>query len=964
MGLDHLSRYESNDSSRPDVIREVSEPVSRGSLQSFPKSPPVSALSELIRNSPPIEEGSVEGGMEGSVDTDEEEFNSEGVMAVTVDKGIISQPTERTGLLLRQFMTGPGRSPTYDSIPDLESQKFSGMGVTSRIREVVTHTRFHSGLVIRRISNPKSWNRQAIWHYGFCRPIGHVPPVVLGLLLNILDALSYGMILFPLGEPIFANLGPDGISMFYVSCIVSQLVYSLGGSVFRGGIGSEMIEVVPFFHKMAFTILARVGQDNPKSVLATTIISYSLSSVLTGAVFFLMGKCKLGSLIGFFPRHILIGCIGGVGWFLVATGLEVSARLDGSLEYNMTTFQKLIQGDTIFLWTTPLALALTLLVAKHWIKYPLVDAAYFLSIIAIFYFFVAAIPNLKLPNLRGKGWVFEAPDASIPFYHFYSLYDFKAVDWEAVLATVPAMLSLTFFGILHVPINIPALGLTTGEDNVDVDRELRAHGISNTLSGFCGSIQNYLVYTNTVLFMRSGGDSRFAGVMLAVATFGVLVAGPVIIGFIPIMVVGALIFFLGFDLMREALVDTWGRVHRLEYLTIIIIVVTMAAWDFVIGILVGILLACVSSVLQTSQVSAIRGSLPGGVANSTVRRHPIQHRFLQQAGRQIHVMKLAGYLFFGTIVGVEKEIRNLLLESFQTQRVRFLVLDLYNVDGVDFSAAEAFTRINRVLNAKDVKMIVCSFSMEGEMGRSLCNVGLFDSEDAVQYFESLNSALEYCENYLLKAFYEHQRNALMQSDRSSNFLDIPARGRAAFPEDFEFNSPRRHHLLQVATTTLSEQDPAPLRKWQDYKQPLQLILKTFSDVSDKPEEFWYRAVPFFIRREFSAGAILYDRDDRPNGFYLLELGMLKAEYKLQQGKFSELIVSGTTCGELPFFSGTNRTSTTAAETDCVTWVLDEDNWEGLQETQTEVAQELLKISLKLTSERMDAITKYMLLTSG
>jgi len=68
--------------------------------------------------------------------------------------------------------------------------------------------------------------------------------------------------------------------------------------------------------------------------------------------------------------------------------------------------------------------------------------------------------------------------------------------------------------------------------------------------------------------MRSGGDSRVAGVMLALATFGVLVIGPVLIGFIPIMVVGALIFFLGFDLMREALVDTWGRVHRLEYLTV------------------------------------------------------------------------------------------------------------------------------------------------------------------------------------------------------------------------------------------------------------------------------------------------------------------------------------------------------------------------------------------------------------
>ena len=67
--------------------------------------------------------------------------------------------------------------------------------------------------------------------------------------------------------------------------------------------------------------------------------------------------------------------------------------------------------------------------------------------------------------------------------------DFRAVNWEALLETVPAQLSLIFFGVLHVPINIPAVGLTAGEDNVDIDRELRAHGISNALSGLCGSIQ-------------------------------------------------------------------------------------------------------------------------------------------------------------------------------------------------------------------------------------------------------------------------------------------------------------------------------------------------------------------------------------------------------------------------------------------------------------------------------------------
>ena len=81
-------------------------------------------------------------------------------------------------------------------------------------------------------------------------------------------------------------------------------------------------------------------------------------------------------------------------------------------------------------------------------------------------------------------------------------------------------------------------------------------------------LQNYLVYTNTVLFVGSGGNSRVAGIMLAIATFGILVIGPVIIGYIPIMVVGALIFYLGFSLMEEGLVAPWRKVHRLEYLTV------------------------------------------------------------------------------------------------------------------------------------------------------------------------------------------------------------------------------------------------------------------------------------------------------------------------------------------------------------------------------------------------------------
>jgi SulP family sulfate permease len=67
--------------------------------------------------------------------------------------------------------------------------------------------------------------------------------------------------------------------------------------------------------------------------------------------------------------------------------------------------------------------------------------------------------------------------------------DISAVNWSALADTIPAMFALTFFGVLHVPINVPALGISTGEDNLNVDRELIAHGVTNALSGSVGSIQ-------------------------------------------------------------------------------------------------------------------------------------------------------------------------------------------------------------------------------------------------------------------------------------------------------------------------------------------------------------------------------------------------------------------------------------------------------------------------------------------
>jgi SulP family sulfate permease len=41
--------------------------------------------------------------------------------------------------------------------------------------------------------NPKKWDRRALWNNVVVTPTSCLPAVAVGLLLNILDALSYGM---------------------------------------------------------------------------------------------------------------------------------------------------------------------------------------------------------------------------------------------------------------------------------------------------------------------------------------------------------------------------------------------------------------------------------------------------------------------------------------------------------------------------------------------------------------------------------------------------------------------------------------------------------------------------------------------------------------------------------------------------------------------------------------------------
>ncbi|KAJ7577964.1 sulfate transporter family-domain-containing protein [Mycena floridula] len=769
-----------------------------------------------------------------------------------------------------------------------------------------------------------------------------IPAVLLGSLLNILDGVSYGMIIFP-ATGVFADKGPMGVSMFFLSTLIAQLCYTFGGSSFAGANGSMMIEVVPFFHIIGTIIAGQIGEEHPREIIATTLVAFALSSLLTGVSFLIFGALKLGVILSFVPRHILVGCIGGVGAFLIETGLTVSMRIDDD-DFQMTveTFKFMfLDTHNLILWTLPLGLAILLRVITHKYNHQLIFPLYFIIIPMLFYIVVAAA-QLNLGNLREDGWLFGVEGgADAKWYEFYTYLDLKLVQWGPLSATLPTQFALLFFNILHPPLNVPALSVSLDED-VDTNQELVAHGWSNILSGLFGTVPNYLVYVNTLLFYRVGGTTRIAGFLLAVATAILLFIGTAPIAYLPVMLVGALIFVLGIDLVKEALWDTRHRVSRTEYITIVSIMVCMTVWDFVVGVLFGIVVCCFFFVVQNSQGQSIRALHTGDSAMSTVRRPSSQRAYIKEVSKQTCILRLQGYLFFGTITHVEDAIRNVITgPSWLLSPVRFLVLDLSLVAGVDMSSAEAFVRIQRLLSAKHVTLVFCGFSAESSVGKALQSVEVL-SAPGVELFSTFNDAMEWTENAYLRAWFRTQK-----INTTLPFV-FPGRQDADISDQQSLSSvvasPRLSHLHEAGFRTIANE----VGIFEDSAEPHGTIVRAFSSFGEINPETFRPMASYLERMSLPQGHVLWNQGDPSDGLYIIESGVLRASYKFapHTPSIEESMVPGTLAGELSALSNLPRNATAIVERPAVVWKLSMENLRKLEAEEPALAKVFLQLVLK------------------
>ena len=127
-----------------------------------------------------------------------------------------------------------------------------------------------------------------------------------------------------------------------------------------------------------------------------------------------------------------------------------------------------------------------------------------------------------------------------------------------------------------------------------MNAELMAHGYANCLSGIFGGLQNYITYSNSVLYAKSGGNGKISSLFIVALTGVLFVIGPDIASYLPRCMAGTLLLHIGIDLFLEGVYDSYGNYDQIEYAGIWVIAIVMTIYGMTAALIAGAIAAPVS----------------------------------------------------------------------------------------------------------------------------------------------------------------------------------------------------------------------------------------------------------------------------------------------------------------------------------------------------------------------------------
>jgi SulP family sulfate permease len=572
-------------------------------------------------------------------------------------------------------------------------------------------------------------------------------------ILSIAYCLSYAALIF--SGPLSPWLS-YGVAVAFLSSALGAAAVALRSS-FPFGIGGPDTSTSAVMATLISVTAARLVAANNPHLLPATLIVMALATILTGAVMSLLGLTRAGRTIRFVPYPVIGGFLAATGALMilgacqVITGQKVNWLHLSALGAH-AGLAKIAAGVAV-------AFVLELFLARS--RNVLIMPGVLLAAILGAHLVLFAL-HMPLAAAQAGGWMFTPTPAAALHLPLVPA-ELGAFPWKMLPGLSGELFAVVFVATVTVLLNTSGIEIATRHE-ADIERELRAVGLANLLSGIFGGFVGSLALSRTSLARTAGATGRLAGLTLAAISAVLLVVDPVFLAYVPKFALGGLLIFTGGRLVARWVITTARQLLPLEYASLLVIALMILAWGYIAGMAIGILIGCLTFAFSASRVNAVKFSFDNTEYRSSLDRSPEELALLARYGREIQGMALQSYLFFGSANRLYVRVKELLAEH---PPCRFLLFDFRLVTGLDSSATYSFSQIRDAADDKGARIVLVNLTPALE--RAFRVARFLDS--GVLVAETLDMALERCEEEVIAAHEPAGSEALSLRDWLTKALD-------------------------------------------------------------------------------------------------------------------------------------------------------------------------------------------------
>lgn len=400
-----------------------------------------------------------------------------------------------------------------------------------------------------------------------------------------------------------------GIALASGAPLFSGLIAGIIGGIVVGALSGSQIGVSGPAAGLAAIVLTAIGTLGGYQ-------NFLVAVVLGGIIQLIFGFLKAGIIAYYFPSSVIKGMLTGIGIIIILKQIPHFFGYDADPEGDWAFFQ--VDGENTFSeiinsinYISPgatliaiiglaiLVLWSTVLTKKSKI-FELVQGPLVAVVLGIVYFSVtsddptwgiSAEHLVKVP----------VPDSLESFLGFFSFPNFSAISNMDVWVTA---FTIALVASLETLLCVEATDkLDPEKRTTPTNRELMAQGVGNTLSGLIGGLPVTQVIVRSSANIQSGGKTKASAIIHGFFLLGSVILIPTLLNMIPLSVLAAILFVVGYKLAKPSLFKTMYQAGWKQFVPFVVTVVGIVFTDLLVGISLGLGVGIVVVLIKSYQNS-------------------------------------------------------------------------------------------------------------------------------------------------------------------------------------------------------------------------------------------------------------------------------------------------------------------------------------------------------------------------